>query len=74
MAETPADEPLRWIKSSRSAANGNCVEMAWPVAGAVVALRDSKDPQGTVLRFTGDAWSSFISEVKAGTYDSPEGP
>lgn len=70
MAETPADEPLRWIKSSRSAANGNCVEMG-AVAGGVVALRDSKDPKGPVLRFTGDAWSSFINEVKTGTYDSP---
>ena len=39
----------RWVKSSYSFANGNCVEVA-ALPGAV-AVRDSKDPGGPVLTF-----------------------
>ncbi|RLK61708.1 DUF397 domain-containing protein [Actinokineospora cianjurensis] len=38
-------EPLRFKKSSRSAANSNCVE----VAQTLVHLRDSKNPTGPSL-------------------------
>lgn len=42
-------ENLNWRRSSRSGENGgNCVELA-DVTGAVVAVRDSKDPDGPVL-------------------------
>lgn len=34
-----------------------------------VAVRDSKSPQGPVLSFTREEWSSFIAGVKAGEFD-----
>ncbi|RAY16773.1 DUF397 domain-containing protein [Actinomadura craniellae] len=43
---------VAWRRSSRSTSSGgNCVELA-DVAGAVVAVRDSKDPDGPVLLLT----------------------
>ncbi|MFD0854073.1 DUF397 domain-containing protein, partial [Actinomadura adrarensis] len=42
---------LAWRKSARSGENGgNCVELAG--AASVVAVRDSKDPDGPVLLVT----------------------
>ena len=55
--ETSGSGP-RWVKSSFSFSNGNCVEVAG--LGRVVGLRDSKDPEGPVLRFTPSEWSAFI--------------
>ncbi|KRV46503.1 hypothetical protein AQ490_11450 [Wenjunlia vitaminophila] len=54
-----------WFKSSRSAQNGECVEVSTSQPG-VVPVRDSKDPAGPALVFTAEAWSSFVSAVKQG--------
>lgn len=54
---------LVWRKSSHSAANGNCVEVALPAAG--VAVRDSKDVTGPALSFSDDAWTAFVTAVAA---------
>lgn len=53
----------RWRKSSRSGGGGNCVEVADNLPG-IVAVRDSKDPDGPVLTFTPTAWASFVTAVK----------
>ena len=47
-----------WIKSSYSAYNGSCVEVARP--GSAVLVRDSKDPQSPVLKFTPGEWRAFL--------------
>ena len=54
-----------WHKSSHSGTDGNCVEVARNVAG-IVAVRDSKNPDGPKLRFTSRVWDLFISGVKTG--------
>ena len=54
-----------WRKSSHSLnEDACCVEVAdFPGEPAV---RDSKDPDGPVLRFTPQAWTAFVSEVRSG--------
>ncbi|MEU1038175.1 DUF397 domain-containing protein [Streptomyces sp. NPDC005551] len=49
-------------KSSRSSGNGECVEVALNRPG-VVAVRDSKDPDGPILRLAPGAWVSFASHL-----------
>ncbi|MDI2029005.1 DUF397 domain-containing protein [Saccharopolyspora sp. TS4A08] len=51
-----------WRKSSRSAVEGNCVEVA--VAPEVVGVRDSKDRQGGVLVFSSDRWAEFVEGLR----------
>lgn len=55
---------LKWIKSSRSGAQGgNCVEIA--AAPSAVLVRDSKDADGPRLAFGRQAWAAFAARVKA---------
>lgn len=63
-------DELLWFKSSRSAGNGACVEVALVVSGAI-AMRDSKDPHGPILRFPAASWQSFVADVRTGEFDRP---
>ncbi|MGI5184710.1 DUF397 domain-containing protein [Dactylosporangium sp. CA-152071] len=58
-----------WRKSSHSNGNGgnNCVEVT--VAASAAGVRDSKNPDGAVLRFSPAAWKSFLSDAKHGNFD-----
>lgn len=58
----------QWIKSSYSDSFANCVEVAAGADGTVV-VRDSKDPDGPVLRFGQAAWEAFIEGAKKGESD-----
>ncbi len=58
-----------WRKSSRSSSSGgNCVEVAGNLRG-VIAIRDSKDPDGPKLAFTPAEWDTFSAGVRAGHFD-----
>jgi hypothetical protein len=62
---------VTWRKSSYSGANGGgCVEIA-QFPASVVAVRDSKDPQGPHLLFAPDEWRAFVVGAKAGEFDLP---
>jgi hypothetical protein len=55
-----------WRKSSYSGSNGgNCVEVAGNLPG-LVAVRDSKDPDGPPLTFAPADWRTFTTCVKRG--------
>jgi hypothetical protein len=57
----------RWVKSSQSYANGNCVEVAG-LPGGVVGVRDSRKAAGPVLRFTPGEWRAFLGGVRNGEF------
>lgn len=58
-----------WRKSSfSSGSGGNCVEVATNLPG-VIAVRDSKDPDGPLLSLTPAQWRSFAADVKLGEFD-----
>ena len=59
---------LSWVKSSFSYANGNCVEVASLPQGGI-GVRDSKNTEGPILRFTPDEWSAFLGGVRNGEFD-----
>jgi len=53
-----------WRKSSRSSSTGqNCIEVAANLLG-IVAVRDSKNPDGGALRFSPDEWKTFIAKIQ----------
>jgi hypothetical protein len=59
---------LDWIKSSLSMANGDCVEVA-SLPDGQIGVRDSKDSDGPVLRFTPSEWTAFLGGVRNGEFD-----
>lgn len=56
----------RWRKSTRSGNSGNCVEVAGNLRG-IVAIRDSKDPEGPVVVVDPASFAAFTAAVKAAT-------
>jgi hypothetical protein len=55
----------QWRTSSYSSGNGGqCVEIAANLPG-IIAVRDSKDPDGPALAFTPTAWQAFLRRAKA---------
>ena len=54
-----------WRKSSYSGGNGgNCVEVGAQPQADRVLVRDTKDRQGPMLRFTWGAWQRFADRVR----------
>jgi hypothetical protein len=57
---------ITWRKSSYSGnSGGQCVEVG--AAASLIAVRDSKDPEGARLAFGRKTWQVFAARVKADT-------
>ena len=54
-----------WRKSSYSSQDGNCVEVARNLPG-LVAIRDSKAPDGAKLTVPREAWRAFLMAYAPG--------
>ncbi|MDG4763763.1 DUF397 domain-containing protein [Solwaraspora sp. WMMD406] len=64
MTTTPRGlDQATWRKSTRSNAQGMCVEVATNVP-ATVLVRDSKDPAGPALSFAPHGWAAFVTTLK----------
>ncbi len=63
MTETDLSR-AEWHKSSYSSQDGNCVEVARNLPG-LVAIRDSKQPDGPNLLVSPETWRVFIRGVRA---------
>jgi Domain of unknown function (DUF397) len=61
---------LFWRKSSYSAANGDCVEVA-RLADGHIGVRDSRNIVLPGLRFRPALWQTFVGELKHGRPDQP---
>jgi hypothetical protein len=58
----------QWFKSTRSGpTSDNCVEIAF--VDEVIAVRDSKRPDGPALIFTQAEWDAFVGGAKDGEFD-----
>jgi hypothetical protein len=52
-----------WRKASYSNGSGDCVEVGQPAAREV-AVRDTKNRAGAVLRLAPEVWQRFADQVK----------
>ncbi|MFC8708846.1 MULTISPECIES: DUF397 domain-containing protein [unclassified Streptomyces] len=57
-----------WVKSKKSSANGQCVELASLPHGRV-AMRNSTDPSGPALVFTREELDAFLDGAKNQEFD-----
>ncbi len=69
-AQTPDSRSagLTWRKSRRSNPSGNCVELAQLHTGDVM-VRNSRDIDGPVIRYTRAEIAAFIGGAKDGDFD-----
>lgn len=63
----PQRSGFAWQRAA-ACGSGACVEVA--PDGASVAVRDSKNPAGPILRYTLSEWDAFMQGVKQGEFDN----
>ena len=61
-------EGATWRKSQRSNSQGACVELA-RLDSATVAMRNSRDPQGTALVYPATAVRAMVGALRTGEFD-----
>nr|WP_250557961.1 DUF397 domain-containing protein [Pseudonocardia lacus] len=64
----PALGDVTWRKSTASNPSGDCVELA-ALDGGAVAMRNSREPNGTALIYTPAEIAAFLTGAKAGEFD-----
>ncbi|MFE3410680.1 DUF397 domain-containing protein [Streptomyces mirabilis] len=61
---------FEFAKSSHSSGNGECVEVARNIPGTV-AVRDSKDVDGSLVVVASSTWAAFAVHVGQRTSRAP---
>ena len=61
-------EHLEWRTSSASGGNGDCVEVA-PLPNGGAAVRDTKNPDAGIQRYSKSEWRAFLVGVRSGEFD-----
>jgi hypothetical protein len=56
-----------WIKASASDDDGSCVELRRHAG--LIEVRDTKDPDGPVLRFTHAEFAAWLDGARRGEFD-----
>lgn len=60
------DGTAGWHKSSLSG-SGDCVEVR--MESGTILVRDTKDREGPVLRFSSSEWGAFLGGVRKNEFD-----
>ena len=68
MPNIPDAPSTEWLKSSFSLGSGECVELA-VLPDGFIGMRDSKNPDGSVLRFTRGEFDAFIRGARSGEFE-----
>ena len=63
---TESQSSPTWVRSRRCESNA-CVEVA-VVGDGLIAMRDSKDPDGPRLIFSREEWDAFVAGTRAGDF------
>ncbi|AWK09773.1 DUF397 domain-containing protein [Streptomyces spongiicola] len=66
MSATPDPQLIRWVKSTRSGGEGQCIQWAPDHARATgeFLVRDSKDPNGPHLTLTREGFAGLVEFAK----------
>lgn len=59
----------QWQRSNRGDPDAGQLEIAF--VDGYIAMRNSADPDGTVLVFTPAEWDAFVRGAKDGEFDEP---
>lgn len=59
-----------WFKATASTTGNGCVEIAHLPDGGV-AVRNSRHPEGEVIRYTAHEWDCFLDGARKGEFDRP---
>jgi hypothetical protein len=60
-------ESTRWVKATASATTGNCVEHRRH--HDLIEVRDTKDPDGPVLRLRPAEFAAWLDGARRGEFD-----
>lgn len=66
MSSLPDPQPMRWVKSTYSGGEGQCIEWALDHARATgeFLVRDSKHPSGPHLALTREGFAGLVEFAK----------